>query len=473
MLSFKKPFFFMSNDGKDRTNEDIETSKVVAETSKKEQASAGTNPPGNGTTGSSNSKGGATHVSRQKRCRDKSSPKSFKRNKSVLGSGEMDDQMVSRLKSVSLLRSGTNAPCASSSSYKSHRKASDVGETVKITTKINSMENGAAAAATGTKKRSVVKEQSNSHENANGQENEDRLLDRHNKAWTKFAATTAGKDAPNLQEFVAAKQIRLRRREEFEQAVHDCVLALQELSIAMVAETSKPICRRRKDWLSEIEQDIVETLVVNCSRRQSCLTRMEESDRQWRKTFATVTGNVSSGASYQDKGATIEDGISLPKTKMSNMDIHATGGGKKPANQENKAPSSGKGKGSLEKAPAGKRNADKTDWNAICAFQPARRSVVPLLKATVQLHAGAVMIDAVQTEIEKDAVAKVMVLIDNINNTADRMEARFAKVENEIEKNIMTNYKRRMNYQKRVEASAKRAQSVFSGLLSGLFHSLG
>ncbi|KAG7347279.1 hypothetical protein IV203_015984 [Nitzschia inconspicua] len=433
MLSFNKPFFFMSNDGKDRTNH-VEKRKVVAPESKKEQAFAVTNPLGNGTTGSSNSKGGATHVSRQKRCRDKSSPKSFKRNKSVLGSGEMDDQMVSRLKSVS-----------------------DVGETVNIPTKINPMENGAAA-ATGTKKGSVVKEKSNSHENDNGQKNEDRLVDRHSKAWTKFAATTAGKDAPNLQEFVAAKQIRLRRREDFELAVNDCVLALQELSTAMVAETSKPICRRRKDWLSEIEQDIVETLVVNCSRRQSCLTRMEESDRQWRKKFATVTKNVSSGASYHDKGA---------------VDIHATGGGKKPANQENKSPSSGKGKGSLEKAPAGKRNADKTDWNAICAFQPARRSVVPLLKATVQLRAGAVMIDAVQTEIEKDAVAKVMALIDNINNTADRMEARFSNVENEIEKSIMTNYKRRMNYQKRVEASAKRAQSVFSGLLSGLLHSLG
>jgi hypothetical protein len=53
------------------------------------------------------------------------------------------------------------------------------------------------------------------------------------------------------------------------------------------------------------------------------------------------------------------------------------------------------------------------------------------------------------------------------------MESRMTKLEYDVEQRIMSNHNRRLDYQNRVEKSAKKAQCVFSSLLSGLFPSFG
>lgn len=120
--------------------------------------------------------------------------------------------------------------------------------------------------------------------------------DRHNSTWAKFAVTVDSKDASNLQEYLSTKEMRHQRREDFKMTIHECTDALQKLALALVPE-SRLVCRRRKVCLSEIEQDIVSVFQSNSSRRQSCLTRMEDSDRKWCKNLVMVTSRVASGVS--------------------------------------------------------------------------------------------------------------------------------------------------------------------------------
>jgi hypothetical protein len=109
----------------------------------------------------------------------------------------------------------------------------------------------------------------------------------------------------------------------------------------------------------------------------------------------------------------------------------------------------------------------------VCDFTPARKSVIPLLKASDTFRTASTNIDAAESAIESSAVGQMAALIRDIRLSMDAMESRMTKLEYDVEQRIMSNHNRRLDYQNRVEKSAKKAQCVFSSLLSGLFPSFG
>lgn len=143
---------------------------------------------------------------------------------------------------------------------------------------------------------------------------------------------------------------------------------------------------------------------------------------------------------------------------------------------KNKGPGKDNSKHSIENnteddVDAGDPDAVVIDWTSICEFQPAQKSVVPMLKATVNLHFASETIEMAQSAAEKKILDQITALVEHVDCTMTKMEDRVSKTEDEIERVIMSNHKRRVKYQKRVQLSANRAQSVFSGLLSGMFQS--
>jgi hypothetical protein len=111
------------------------------------------------------------------------------------------------------------------------------------------------------------------------------------------------------------------------------------------------------------------------------------------------------------------------------------------------------------------------DWTALCDFEPAQKTVLPLLNVKGESVAAVSKFDLVQTKIERRITRKMEVLIQKVQEVMDSLEAHYTHFEGGIERIMLHNHRRRLENQKRVEKSAKKAQSLFLGLLHGLSHS--
>jgi hypothetical protein len=108
------------------------------------------------------------------------------------------------------------------------------------------------------------------------------------------------------------------------------------------------------------------------------------------------------------------------------------------------------------------------DWTALCEFEPAQKSVLPLLNVKRESAGAVAKFDAIQSKIEQRITSQMEELIHKVQEIMDSLEAHYTEFEGDIESIMMNNHRRRLQNQKRVEKSAKKAQSLFMGLLNGL-----
>jgi hypothetical protein len=123
--------------------------------------------------------------------------------------------------------------------------------------------------------------------------------------------------------------------------------------------------------------------------------------------------------------------------------------------------------------PINETNQEDTeiDWTALCDFEPAQKSVLPLLNVKGESVVAVAKFHAIQSKIERRITGKMAVLIQKVHEVMDSLEAHYTDFEGGIERIMLNNHRRRLRNQKRVEQSAKKAQSLFLDLLNGLCQS--
>jgi hypothetical protein len=113
----------------------------------------------------------------------------------------------------------------------------------------------------------------------------------------------------------------------------------------------------------------------------------------------------------------------------------------------------------------------QVDWTSLCDFEPAQKTVLPLLNVKGESAAAITKFDLIQSNTERRITKKMEGLIQKIQDVMESLEAHYADFEGGVERIMLNNHQRRLDNQKRVEKSAQKAQSLFLGLLNGLQYS--
>jgi ribosome biogenesis GTPase A len=115
--------------------------------------------------------------------------------------------------------------------------------------------------------------------------------------------------------------------------------------------------------------------------------------------------------------------------------------------------------------------SQEPDWEELCEYEPARESVYRLLDARDELSTEVVQIEEAMDKFHIGLEFLVHEIVQKIVDVFNTMEDSTLAMEAEIEHHFMDNEYRKVEYEKKVQQTAERAQQLFSNLLSGLHQS--
>jgi hypothetical protein len=115
----------------------------------------------------------------------------------------------------------------------------------------------------------------------------------------------------------------------------------------------------------------------------------------------------------------------------------------------------------------GNQRADP-DWEELPEFEPTRDNSRSFLEARARLQNAEEALSQSLDEIHDGLKAEVDAIVQIVVDFHDQHESACLSLEDDIQYHLMQNCKRRVDFQKRLEESAKQAQGLFANLMSRL-----
>ncbi len=131
--------------------------------------------------------------------------------------------------------------------------------------------------------------------------NEDTETSHNGEHWKEFVDAVDGKSIPNLDAYIKAKAIRTETSIRFVNAMDACIQTLRDATEDILSEVVGPICNQHSEHFNCDEESIVETMVLNHSRRNELLELLHSADVAWANKYNKLTAGIMGDVSYENE----------------------------------------------------------------------------------------------------------------------------------------------------------------------------
>ena len=118
-----------------------------------------------------------------------------------------------------------------------------------------------------------------------------------NKRWEEFVDANDNKAAPNIGLYVNAKSRRIKASIRFKAAINECIQNLRHTANGIISEVVEPICNTDIERLDVAEENIIQTMVANHSRRTKLMEQMDNADSAWKCKYNDLTTKILNNVS--------------------------------------------------------------------------------------------------------------------------------------------------------------------------------
>lgn len=119
----------------------------------------------------------------------------------------------------------------------------------------------------------------------------------NNDHWKAFVNSVDVESVPNLDAYIKTKAVRNETSTRLVNAMDDLIQSLRDSTEEILSELVGPICNSCSENFSHTEEDIIETMVSNHSRRKEFLEIVHSADVAWafkcNELTAEIMGEVS------------------------------------------------------------------------------------------------------------------------------------------------------------------------------------